>query len=291
MMLQGKISIVIPCFNYGQLLLETLASIERVRIDSLAEVIVVNDGSTDPETCDILERLDAKKYIIIHQNNRGPGVARNAGIEIARGEFILPLDSDDYIHQGYLEHGPAILLAQPDVGVVYGDFEFFGESTGRQRIQPQFDWSSIVKSNYIPVCALYRKSAWELVDGYDEEMRSGYEDWDFWMRIGLRGWKFVHLDEVTFDYRIRKGTHNFGAIQRHWELADYIFGKPEYHILRVLRDQALKLEELSRKFRSLDYRVGHAIVAPIRGVKRIPSGIHRRIQKQAAARRIQGNDC
>jgi glycosyltransferase involved in cell wall biosynthesis len=287
MTLQGKISIVIPCFNYGPLLLETLASIERVRIDTLAEVIIVNDGSTDPVTCDILERLETHKYIIIHEDNRGPAGARNAGIEIARGEFVLPLDSDDYIRLAYLQQGPDILVAQPQVGVIYGDLEFFGETTGRYRIPQRFEWSSIVKRNYIAVCALFRKSAWESVGGFDEEMRSGYEDWDFWMRVGLRGWKFLHLDEITFDYRIRTGSHNCDATRQHHQLAEYIFRKPEYEILRALRDQALQFEELSQTFESWDYRVGHVIVGPLRTIKRIPSGIRRRLRERSTARHTQ----
>lgn len=268
MTLQGQISIVIPCFNYGPMLLETLASIERVRIDSLAEVIIVNDGSTDPVTCDILSRLDTKKYIVVHQENRGPSAARNAGIEIARGQFILPVDSDDYLRRAYLDQGAEILRAKPDVGVVYGDWEYFGERTGRES-PADFDWHSIVRWNYIAVCALYRKSVWESVGGYDEEVRHGYEDWDFWMRIGLRGWKFVHLDEIGFDYRARMGSRNSMAERRQQELAELIFAKPEYEFLKILREQSLQAEELSRVLESWEYRIGSSIVAPLRKIKRL----------------------
>lgn len=284
MTLPGKISIVIPCFNHGPTLLETLASIERVRMDSLAEVIIVNDGSTDPETCRIFRELDTEKYIVVHQENRGLGRARNAGIEIARGEFILPVDSDNLIRRAYLDMGIAILIAEPDVGVVYGDQELFGERTERYRVA-EFDWRSLVRANYIDACALYRKTAWESVGGYDEKMPiMGFEDWDFWMRAALRGWGFVHLDEIAFDYRVRTGSMLSGADRHRKQLIEYIFGKPEYEILRALRDQAVRLEELSQQFRSLDYRVGNVIVAPLRKISRIPAGIRRRLRERAAVR-------
>lgn len=264
------------------MLLETLASIERVRNDSVAEVIIVNDGSTDPTTCGIFQDLDAEKYTVVHQRNEGLGRARNAGIEIAKGEFILPLDSDNLIRKAYLDRGVSFLLEHPDVGVVYGDAEYFGEKTGRWTVA-EFDWRSLVKMNYIDACALYRKSVWQSVDGYDEKMPiMGWEDWDFWMRAAMRGWKFVHIDEVAFDYRVRTGSMLSEACRHTGELIAYIFGKPEYEILGALRDQAVQLEELSRKFRSWDYRVGNVIVAPIRKVTRIPSGIRRRLRKRAS---------
>jgi glycosyltransferase involved in cell wall biosynthesis len=270
MVLKGKVSIVIPCFNQGPMLLETLASIERVRIDSLAEVIVVNDGSTEPETCRIFDDLDAHKYIIIHQQNRGLSGARNAGIEIAHGEFILPVDSDNFIRQAYLDQGLAILLAEQGVGVVYGDPEFFGERTGRSRIA-RFDWKSLVMNNYIDACALYRKSVWESVGGYDEKMRKGWEDWEFWMRVGLRGWKFVHLDEIAFDYRVRTGSMISDTLRHQQELHTYIFGKPGHEILRALRAQGEKLEELSWIRRRAEYRLCSSVLLPLRRMKRVLS--------------------
>jgi glycosyltransferase involved in cell wall biosynthesis len=169
---KGKVSIVIPCYNCGSMLPETLASIEQVRSDVIAEVIVVNDGSNDETTCRIIQDLDAGKYKVIHQANRGLASARNAGIKVARGEFILPLDSDDLIRQVYFDQGVAILLDYPEVGGVYGDAEYFGEKGGRWKL-PEFDLRSLVMGNYITACTLFRRSAWGSVGGYDEKMRIG----------------------------------------------------------------------------------------------------------------------
>ena len=251
------------------MLLETLASIEQVRSHSIAEVIIVNDGSNEPATCQVLQNLDTNKYQVLHQPNQGLGRARNAGIEIASSEFILPLDSDNLIRAAYFDQGVALLLQNPHVGVVYGDAEYFGEKTGRWKV-PEFDWRPMVQRNYIDACALYRKSAWESVGGYDENMPvMGLEDWDFWMRVALRGWKFAHIDEIAFDYRVRQGSMVFDAHRHFAELVSHIFEKPENVILRALRDQGDELKRLTLVQKSWDYKVGNLIVAPFRTIKRM----------------------
>jgi hypothetical protein len=122
--------------------------------------------------------------------------------------------------------------------------------------------------NYIDACALYRRAMWEWVGGYDEKMRMGWEDWDFWMRAALRGWRFVHLDDIAFDYRVRTGSMLSDTNRRKPELAKYIFGKPGNEILRALRDQGEQLEELAWMSRRLEYRVCSTILAPLRRMKR-----------------------
>ena len=81
----GKISIVIPCYNHGAMLLEALASIDRVRSEGICEIIIVNDGSTNEQTIQILRDLPASKYKVINQVNRGLGAARNTGVAAAVG--------------------------------------------------------------------------------------------------------------------------------------------------------------------------------------------------------------
>jgi glycosyltransferase involved in cell wall biosynthesis len=271
---EGKVSIIIPCYNHGSMLLETLASIEQVRSDTIAEVTIVDDGSKEPTTCQILQDLDAIKYRVVHQANQGPAKARNAGIQIARGEFILPLDSDNLIREAYFTFGVALLIQNPDVGVVYGDAEYFGEKTGSRTVA-EFDWRPLVKCNYIDNCGLYRRSVWESVGGYDEEkLLVGLEDWDFWLRVALRGWRFAHIGEIAFDYRVRQGSLTCDVKLNGAEMMTYLFEKPEYAVLKALRNQGEELERLMGIERSLDYKVGSSIIAPLRAIKRLLFGTH-----------------
>jgi glycosyltransferase involved in cell wall biosynthesis len=278
--LDGKVSIVIPCFNHGEMLRETLESVEQVRNSNLSEVIIVDDGSTDPATCAYFEKLSHSAYKVIHQPNRGLGPARNTGVKAAQGEYILPLDSDNRIREPYLGRGVNILLERPDVGVVFGDAEYFGERSGRWHVD-DFDLSRLVKGNYIDACALYRRAIWESVGGYDESMPwMGWEDWDFWLRVALRGWSFEHIDEIAFDYRVRSGQMNEESGRRGPELMAYVFSKTGNLALRLLRDQAKEIEDREQEIKRLsvlldqiqessDYRLGRFLVEPARSLKRL----------------------
>jgi glycosyltransferase involved in cell wall biosynthesis len=250
---EGKVSIVIPCYNHGAMLREALASIEQVRNTNLFEVIVVDDGSSEVETKKILDELEHEGHCVVAQPNRGPGAARNTAIRLAKGEFILPLDSDNRLRDIYLSEGVSLLRRNPGVGVVYADAEFFGERSGRWQI-PDFNLLSLIRMNFIDACALYRKSVWEKVGGYDEQtICMGVEDWDFWLRLAFNGGTFVHLPEIGFDYRVRSDSMivkaiGFGPCVSGDSLAamrtspllaervNYVFGKPEMACYKLLRE-------------------------------------------------------
>ena len=130
-----KVSVVIPCFNHGEFLPEAVRSATAIERDDI-ETIVVDDGSTDERTRKEMDALPAQGIKVIRQENKGLAAARNAGIAISRGEYILPLDADDRLRSGWIDHGIRILESNPQVGVVYGDAQCFGT-----RIRPLACWA------------------------------------------------------------------------------------------------------------------------------------------------------
>jgi glycosyltransferase involved in cell wall biosynthesis len=195
-----KVSVIIPCFNHGEFLAEAVASVTSLKRDDV-ELIIVDDGSTDERTCNEIESLIVQGIKVIRQENRGVGAARNAGVLASKGEYILPLDADNRLRPGYIEHGIRVLNANPEVGVVYSDAEYIGIGSGRGRVGA-FDRNRLLLRNYIDACAVYRRSVWELNKGYDSGMPvQGFEDWDFWLGALEHGWQFAYLPEVFFDYR------------------------------------------------------------------------------------------
>lgn len=197
------VSIIIPCFNYGRFISETIASVERC--DSrLYELIIVNDGSTDPQTLEVLEKLEKAGYKVINQENRGVSAARNTGIAVAVGKYILPLDADDEIYPSYLPSAVELLERDPEVGVVYGRAEFFGARDGEWKL-PKFDVKRLLIFNYVYISAVYRREIWTECGGYNIDMDE-WEDWDFWVSVAERNWKFVQLDELVFRYRIHESS-------------------------------------------------------------------------------------
>jgi glycosyltransferase involved in cell wall biosynthesis len=195
------ISIIIPCYNQGSYLKEALESVSQCKDNYNYEVIIVNDGSTDENTLNVLKELTAKGYNVINQANKGLGAARNTGIKVASGKYILPLDCDNKIRPEYISEGIKWLDENPLLDVVYGNAQYFGEKTGIWE-SGEFNLQRLMIENYIDACAVYRKSTWEKVGGYDEKMPvMGYEDWDLWLRIAFQNGKFKYVNKVLFDYR------------------------------------------------------------------------------------------
>jgi glycosyltransferase involved in cell wall biosynthesis len=194
------VSVVIPCYEQGTFLVEAVASVERCA-PPRCELIVVNDGSREPRTLEILDGLKRSGYFVHDQENRGLAGARDAGIELARGRYVLPLDADNRLRDHYVQDAIRVLDAEPGVGVVYGDRHEFGLPRPHQDI-PDFDLKSLLQRNYIDACAVLRKQVWVDCRGYDAAIY-GMEDWDLWIHAAERGWRFHHLPYLAFDYRVR----------------------------------------------------------------------------------------
>ncbi|HMR91047.1 MAG TPA: glycosyltransferase [Chitinophagaceae bacterium] len=196
-----RVSIIIPCYNQGHFLQDALASIQAINDRGLIEVIIVNDGSTDQFTNGYLQQLAGSGVQVIFQENKGLPVARNTGIAQAKGDYILPLDADNKIRPAYVSKSIAVLDKNPNVGVVYGDAEYFGAKKGVWKVG-EFNLQRLMINNYIDACAMVRRSVLAEVGMYDEKGIGGLEDWDLWLRVAWKGYGFHYIPEVLFDYRV-----------------------------------------------------------------------------------------
>lgn len=198
------VSIIVPCFNAGNLVEEAVKS-SLAQTYSNLEVIVVDDGSTDAQTLSALDRLTTVPRVqLVRQNNLGLPAARNAGIAAAAGRYILPLDADDLIEPTYVAEAVEVLEGRPEVGMVYCRADLFGDVQGPWNL-PDFSWSRVLVHNMVFCTSLFRRADWEAAGGYDESMRSGREDHDFVLRILGLGRQVHRLESVLFHYR-RHGT-------------------------------------------------------------------------------------
>jgi glycosyltransferase involved in cell wall biosynthesis len=202
-----KVSIIIPFFNSGPFLPEAIHSAMQASMDLDAELIVVNDGSTEADSLDMLHRLNQEgRIIVIHRENGGPAAARNTGVKASTGEFLLFLDSDNKLRPQFLKETLQAMESDPRTGVVYGNADFFGETLNRKAfVSRAFDKYELLLDNYIDVCSLVRRKAFDEVKGFEEDATIiGYEDWEFWIRLSATPWQFLYLPKVLFDYRLRK---------------------------------------------------------------------------------------
>ncbi|MEO8216089.1 MAG: glycosyltransferase [Acidobacteriota bacterium] len=194
-----RLSVIVPCHNDGQYLIDAVASVKRHA--PAAELIVVDDGSTQPRTREVLAALREAGVRVIEQPHSGLSAARNRGFAAAAGAYLLPLDADNRLLSGFPAEAVALLDAQPAVGVIYGDRREFGARTGDVAV-PEFDLPRMLWSNYIDACAVVRRTVWSDAGGYDAAL-SAWEDWDFWLSAAEREWQFVHIPRATFEYRVR----------------------------------------------------------------------------------------
>ncbi len=193
------ISVILPCYNAVEYLPRALDSIRAQTLGDI-EIIVVDDGSTDPATIAYLDALPA--YItVLHQENRGLPAARNAGIRAARGDYVLPLDCDDWLEPEFLVKTLVALLANRDAGFAFAHLALEGDASGV--LCKHYNFFEQLFLNQLPYCLLMSKSVWEEAGGYDETMRQGYEDWEFNIRLGGRGTFGVVVPEPLFHYNVR----------------------------------------------------------------------------------------
>jgi glycosyltransferase involved in cell wall biosynthesis len=194
------VSVIVPCYNSGNTLSRTIDSIEKQTWVN-TELIIVNDGSTDEATNDLLDYFSTKPNITVYsQSNKGLASARNSGIRISKGEYILPLDSDDWINNNAIK----IMLdtyKQGDLNsVVFSDIKLHGT---RDRVKTTYCNSfEQLFSNQLPYCMFFPKVIFEKFGGYDENLRLGLEDWEFNIRLITSKLKFVKLNEPVFNYNV-----------------------------------------------------------------------------------------
>lgn len=200
---QPLISVIVPCYNQAQYMDECLQSVLDQTYQNW-ECIIVNDGSPD-NTEEVALRWVEKdtRFIYLKKENGGLSSARNAGIEKAKGEWILPLDCDDKIGNQYLEL--ASNFFNQDYKIIYCEGEKFGDEVGKMDL-PSFSQKGLAYNNQIFCTAFFKKTDWETVNGYDVNLIYGLEDWDFWISILKNNGTVKKLDYIGFYYRIKANS-------------------------------------------------------------------------------------
>jgi glycosyltransferase involved in cell wall biosynthesis len=194
---RDDVTVVIPCFNHGDYLLDAVASVLSQEGES-PHLIVIDDGSTEPRTETVLEALP-EGVELIRQANSGPAAARNAGFARAETPYVLPLDADDRLPAGALAAMHQALESDRTAAYAYGVMRFFGDWSGEVRF-PAYDPYRLLYRPIVGWLGLVRRAAWEEAGGFDPELR-GFEDWDFTLCAIEQGRHGHRLDRVVLDYR------------------------------------------------------------------------------------------
>jgi glycosyltransferase involved in cell wall biosynthesis len=219
-----RVSVVIPTYNRGELLLEAVRSALTQTLADL-EVIVADDGSSDASV-DLVEGLADDRVKVVRLAHTGLlGAVRNAGLRRARGEFIAFLDSDDVWDREKLERQLMVLDREPGVGLVCSNARVIDES-GRETKALYLTYEAVssdslaalVKVNFVLISsAVARRELLEHVGGFTEDIRlRGVEDYDLWLRVRAVS-RLAYLPEPLLAYRRHRGSMMAGVpTSRYW---------------------------------------------------------------------------
>lgn len=228
----SSVAIVIPCFNLGRFVEEALNSVLR-QTRPVAEVVIIDDGSTDPYTRDRLDNLNRSGVRVVRTPNRGANAARNHGIRLTSSEYLVVLDADDRLLPEYVARTAARLDAESDVGFVTTAIRAFGDAG--------YNWSppsptivnAFTRGSAHPA-SLFRRSVWSTTGGFDESLK-GCQDVDFWLSAMEHGIRGVVIDEPLLEYRVRTDSVHHALVSGGGQLSvmEGIFRKHEDAIAAI----------------------------------------------------------
>jgi len=265
-----KISIVIACYNDHEYIEQAVQSALDQTYEN-KEIIVVDDGS-NTNTKVKLKELDPKIDLLITQDNRGVSAARNIGIEAATGKYILILDSDDFFEVTFCEKANKVFSKDPDIKIVTCYSKWFDDRAHKIFKPEGGNIKNVLMSNIAMGSSMYRKQDWQVVGGYDKKMLSGYEDWEFYLRMLKNGGKAEVIPEILFNYRNKKNSRNKKANLIKFGILEYIYNKhvdiyKEHFdffihewLKSIRKSEAFKQQVMD----SLDYKIGNKLLKPLR---------------------------
>lgn len=275
------ISIVLPTRNGARFLRESVESCLSQSVREL-ELVAVDDGSTDA-TPGILAQLasaDPRIRVLRHAVSQGLPAALNAGFAVARGDLLTWTSDDNVYRPTALERLSCFLIERPEVDVVYSDctvIDQAGANLGVRVVQPA---DSLPRGNGIGACFLYRRRVHEALAGYDVSTFRA-EDYDFWLRAWLCGFRMEPLHEDLYLYRVHAGALSAMPSGTEPSAAEKVVlrhaprmarGARALAILQV-RDLALRRGDSAAARRLLWKALA---LSPVKAVRRLGGGLIRR---------------
>nr|WP_315134182.1 glycosyltransferase [uncultured Flavobacterium sp.] len=270
--IKNLVSVVIPCFNDAKYIEKAVLSVLNQSIGDV-EVIVVDDGS-DKATKEVLKKIEHQISILITQENKGQSAARNTGIKAASGTYILVLDSDDYFETSFCEKAISI-LENREIKLVTCYTKRFNDSYSDNHYPQGGYLKDFLMYNQATGSVIFRKMECIAVGGYDETMRFGFEDWEFYIRLLEKGGYAFVIPEFLFHYRLKENSTTSRANKIKYHLQSFIYEKHNalyvlyfqdfiiHLISRIEREETEKIKNTER----LEFKIGKVILAPFRWIK------------------------
>ena len=220
----SRTAVVITCYDLGRTLDEALASV-RAQTHPPSEIVIVDDGSSDIYTRQVLARLEAAGHRVVRTPNRGVSAARNLGVSLTKSPYIVLLDGDDCLAPPYLAAAAAYLDAHSEHAFVSCGMKAFGLSDQEWRpASPNL--VRAMTHGILHVSSMFRREMWDAIGGFDEQFRY-HEEQDFWTMALEKGFTGDVLPDLFFHYRVRAGSLYHRAIrpETHLKVMESFFRK------------------------------------------------------------------
>ncbi len=241
---------VVTSFNQGEMLRDAVQSLCGQTVLP-SRIIIVDDGSTDETSILILEQIqeDTKRPVpvsVIRRSNSGVSAARNTGLCEVKTSMALILDGDDKLEPEFLEKVSHMLREDPSMVAASSWMRTFGvlDAVVKPFGGPV---KNFLSRNCCPASHILRKEVWEVCGGYDESMRSGFEDWDFFLNLletRPDAWIGI-VPEPLLDYRTAPASANVKSMSKRLELMRYLIDKHFRSYQEHLADAILGIEAIS----------------------------------------------
>ncbi len=267
------VSVIMPCYNDGKYIKEAIESVKKQTYPEW-ELIIIDDGSDDEETVKIIESIENDRITVLHTEHLRPAGARNHGIKHAKGKYILPVDSDDKIDPTYMEKAVKKIESDEKLGVVYCEADLFGEKSGKWDL-PAYSFDKMLLDNVVFVTALFYKTDWEKLGGFNTNMAAGMEDYDFWLGILGLGREIYQIPEILFHYRIKPVSRTTGFQSDYTQMQEVYRQMYDNHkefyaeynekYAKILRDALIEQVAIRMKYESVFEKVQKYYKMPIIG--------------------------
>lgn len=252
------VSIIIPTYNQRAFICETIDSVLAQQY-ACWECIIVDDGSTD-NTKQAVQKYSLEPRIrYIYQENQGVCVARNNGVFLATGKYVLFLDSDDKISPNFLQGSVDAMEVNEQIKVVAPSVQLFG-LYNRPYVLPRFTIERLMGRNIFIMSSLCRREDIIRIGGFNNNMKNGLEDWDFWLSILENGGDVIYLKDILFYYRIRKKSRNRSISKEDLALLRKRIYLNHLHLFKTKLLDPLESFEYLSIAESAEYRIGVKIL-------------------------------
>lgn len=206
------VTVVIPCYNYGDKIGRAIASVKAQTLEDF-ECVIVDDGSSDGSAEQIAKLIEGdNRFRLVRQQNAGVANARNRGVFSGYGKYVCCLDADDAVDPDFLKVCVKALEDDPCLSIAYTGL-WYHKPDGSEGLSPwpeQFNYDdALTGKNQIPTCNVARRTVWERLGGQRQRYApqgAGEEDAEMWLRAGAWGFRAKKVtDAGLFHYSWMSG--------------------------------------------------------------------------------------